>query len=48
MQQNVMKCRCLVLEMLRIADAETTECYEMIYRLILAPMFRNILLHSMN
>ena len=32
--QNVTECRCLIYEILRNAEAETTECYEMIYKLI--------------
>ena len=44
--QNVTKCRFLIHEILRNADAETMECCEMIYELIQAPTFRNILLHS--
>ena len=35
-------CRCLIYEMLRNAEAETTASYES----ILASTFRNILLHS--
>ena len=38
--------RCLIHEMLQNAEAETTECYEMIHKLIFASTFRNILLHS--
>ena len=32
--QNVTECRCLIHEMLWNAEAETRECYEMIYKLI--------------
>ena len=45
MQQNVAKCngcRSLIHEIVGIAEAETTECYEVIYNLILAPAFRSI------
>ena len=33
----------LIYEKLRNAETETTKCYEMIYKLILAPQFRHIL-----
>ena len=46
MQQNITGCRCLIHEILRNAEAETMECYKMIYKLILAPTFHNIVLHS--
>ena len=32
--QNVTECTCLIHEMLRNAEAETTECYEMKHKLI--------------
>ena len=34
MQQNVTGCTCLIQRMLLNVEAETTECYEMIYKLI--------------
>ena len=47
-QQNVTEYRCLIHNLLRNAEAETTECYEMVYKLIKAPSFRNILLNSIH
>ena len=44
--QNVTECGCLNREMLRNAEVETTECYEIIYKLIQAATLRNILIHS--
>ena len=44
--QNVTKCRCLIHEMSRNAEAETTECYEMTHEQTWAPTFCNILLRS--
>ena len=41
--QNVMECRCLIHKMLRNAEAEARECSEMIYQLIYAPTYCNIL-----
>ena len=46
MLQNVTESRCLIQEMLQNTEAETTECYEMIYKMIWAPTFHNIWLHS--
>ena len=34
--------------MLRNTDAETTECYEIIYELVKAPAFRNNLIDFVN
>ena len=46
-QQNVTEYTgCLIHEILR--NAEATECYEMINKLLYAPTFRNILSHSVN
>ena len=46
--QNVTECRCLIHEMLWNIEAETTQCYKMIYKLIEAPTIHNILLNSVN
>ena len=32
-------------QMLRNTEAETTECYEMIFKLIQSPTFHNVLIH---
>ena len=48
MQQIITKYRCPIQEMLRNAEAETTECYKMLYKLILTRTFRDNILHSIN
>ena len=46
MYQKEMEGRRLIQEILQNAEAVTTECYKMIYKLIKTPAFRKILLHS--
>ena len=47
MLQNVTEFS-FVHQMLRNTEAETTERYEMIYKLISTPTFRNILIYFFN
>ena len=44
MVQNVKEFIGFIHQMIRDTTVETTECYEMIYKLIQAPTFRNILI----
>ena len=49
MQQNVLKYKGILLPYLpNFTEAKTMECYKMIYKLILAPAFRNISIHFVN
>ena len=39
---------CFTHQMLQKTEAETTECYEMIYKLVPSHTFRNVLIHFVN
>ena len=46
--QNVTELPCLFYQMLQNTGTETTYCCKMIYKLIKAPIFHNILIHFVN
>ena len=48
LQISIMEFSCLIHQVLRNAEAETKECYEMIYKLIYSPTFHSILMHFVN